>query len=213
MESRADVGAAGPQSVPDTQGDVGHGQAQVYEKLHDHIDAAGNNAKACLCNAGGLCNPVAQGHKARYEGDDGHHNPSDGAGRHGGVEAVLSGNEGQYSKGFSGACNSVGTLDGNVLEGGEPRNPLGGIVGNERRHHPPDYGLNPAPIFCHNSAEREGPVYQQGDDVDDGAQHRGQPQGRRFDLWGVLLYGVHKVGDRRIDTGPHHLLDVPQGVV
>ena len=89
MESGADIGAHSPQGVPHTQGNVGHGEAQIDKELHDHIDAASDNTKARLSHAGGLCYPVTQGHQARHKGNDSYDNPSDRGGQQGRVKAVL----------------------------------------------------------------------------------------------------------------------------
>ena len=79
MEGRSDVGSTGPQSVPDTQGNIRHGQAKVFEEGDHHHDSAANHTEAAIGNTGELCNRRTSRIDSRNHGDNQKDDPCNGA--------------------------------------------------------------------------------------------------------------------------------------
>ena len=79
MEGRSDIGSTSPQSVPDTQGDICHGQAKVFEEGNYHHDSATNHTEAAICNSGELGNCRIRRIDCRNYGDNQKDNPCKGA--------------------------------------------------------------------------------------------------------------------------------------
>ena len=79
VEGRSDVGSTGPQSIPDTQGDIRHGQAKVFEEGDHHHDSAANHTEAAIGNTGELCNRRTSRIDSRNHGDNQKDDPCKGA--------------------------------------------------------------------------------------------------------------------------------------
>ena len=79
MEGRSDIGSTSPQSVPDTQGDICHGQAKVFEEGNYHHDSATNHTEAAIGNTGELCNRRTSRIDSRNHGDNQKDDPCNGA--------------------------------------------------------------------------------------------------------------------------------------
>ena len=52
MEGGSDIGSTSPQSVPDTQGNIRHGQAKVFEEGNHNHDSPANHTEAAIGNTG-----------------------------------------------------------------------------------------------------------------------------------------------------------------
>ena len=79
VEGRSNIGSTSPQSVPDTQGDICHGQAKVFEEGNYHHDSATNHTEAAICNSGELGNCRTRRIDCRNYGDNQKDNPCKGA--------------------------------------------------------------------------------------------------------------------------------------
>ena len=170
MESGADVGAAGTQSVPDANGHIGHHKHGVPHGLNGHIDAAGDNTKARGRHAGGLSNPVAQGDDARHKGDDPHHYPGDGAGQQGRIEALLGHSGGKGLARSKHVCGSFyrsrerhSAIDGLSDE-------RHSVVGHKCGHKAPGNRLNNRPVINHGRADVDEHIKDAGGKSRDGGQ-------------------------------------------
>ena len=170
MESGANVGAAGTQSIPDANGHIGHHKHGVPHSLNGHIDATGDNSKARGRHAGGLSNPAAQGDDARHKGDDPHHYPGDGAGQQGRIEAVLCRRSGKGCPGAHHLCRRFhasrerhSAIDGLSDE-------RHSVVGHKCSHKAPGNRLNHRPVINHGGADVDEHIKDAGGKGRDGGQ-------------------------------------------
>ena len=159
--------STGSQGVPDAQGDVGDGQAQVDKELHHHIDAAADDAKAAVGDAGKLGNGRTGGVDGRHKGNDQHHNPGDRTGQQGRIEPVLGRCLGKGGPGAHHQCRRFHALSqrhGGVDAVGDEGH---GIVGDKGRHQAIHNGANPAPVVHHKGCTVD-------EEVQDAGGHTGQ---------------------------------------
>ena len=79
MEGGSDIGSTSPQSVPDTQGNIRHGQAKVFEEGNHNHDSPANHTEAAICNSGELGNCRTRRIDSRNDGDNQKDDPCKGA--------------------------------------------------------------------------------------------------------------------------------------